>query len=68
MAARWRSGGQRKPMLDMFIGAAVFLHAQNMQAKLDAVGRQHVYGPDGLADLVSLKDFLLDLPADTAGR
>ena len=59
---------QRKPMPDMFIGAAVFLHAQNMQAKLDAVGRQHVYGLDGSAgpeSLVSLKDFLLELPADT---
>ena len=56
---------QRKPMPDMFIGAAVFLHAQNMQAKLDAVGRQHVYGLDGSADLESLKDFLLELPADT---
>ena len=31
-----------------FVGAAVFLHARDFRSRLDAIGRQHVYGLDGV--------------------
>ncbi|MDT5024178.1 MAG: hypothetical protein QOE61_604, partial [Micromonosporaceae bacterium] len=46
-----------------FVGAAVFMHAANMTARLDEIGRQHIYGPDeGAEGLPSLKEFLLERP------
>src|SRR5262249_19239788 len=50
-----------------FVAAAVYLHARNMHAELDPVGRQHIYGPrnspgSGLPDIASLP---LAAPADT---
>jgi hypothetical protein len=39
----------------------VFLHAANLRASLDPVGRQHVYGPSGAAGsgLPGIGDLLL---------
>ena len=62
---------QGKQALTPFVGAAVFLHARTMTARLDEIGRQHVYGLDGgTSGLDSLKTFLLDRPrrAGMAGR
>jgi serine/threonine protein kinase len=48
-----------------FIGAAVFLHAREFRSRLDQIGRQHVYGLDGVdSGLPSLKDFLLSRPTN----
>ncbi|MFR9774011.1 BREX system serine/threonine kinase PglW [Nocardia sp. SC052] len=48
-----------------YVGAVIFLHAQNMQQNLDTFGRMHVYGLDGgNAGLPSLKGFLLASPTD----
>lgn len=52
--------GKRTPT--PYVGAAVFLHARNLTARLDEIGRQHVYGLDGGAGLDSLKEFLLARP------
>lgn len=54
---------QGKEALCPFVGAAVFLHATNFRSTLDAVGRQHVYGPhDNDAGLAGIKEFLLEQP------
>ncbi|MFG2042149.1 BREX system serine/threonine kinase PglW [Dactylosporangium sp. NPDC048998] len=46
-----------------YVGAAVFLHAVALQAGLDEIGRQHVYGLDQHpSGLDSLKDLLLARP------
>lgn len=48
-----------------YVGAAVFLHARNMRARLDEIGRQHVYGLDGHpSGLPSLKELLYARPRD----
>ncbi|APE37127.1 serine/threonine protein kinase [Nocardia mangyaensis] len=48
---------------NIFVDAAVFLHARNFSSTLDAIGRQHVYGLDGgQSGLPSLKGFLLAGP------
>ncbi|MEV4755335.1 BREX system serine/threonine kinase PglW [Micromonospora sp. NPDC049559] len=49
-----------------YVGAAVFLHARNMQSGLDEIGRQHVYGLDAHSSsrLPSLKTMLLSRPAE----
>jgi len=46
-----------------YVGAAVFLHARALTARLDEIGRQHVYGLDAHpSGLSSLKEFLLARP------
>ncbi|MBF9127694.1 BREX system serine/threonine kinase PglW [Plantactinospora sp. S1510] len=55
----------RQPGKTPYVGAAVFLHARNMRASLDPIGRQHVYGLDGHnAGLDSLKKLLLTQPSN----
>ncbi|OZV83114.1 serine/threonine protein kinase [Micromonospora echinospora] len=54
-----------------YVGAAVFLHARDMRAELDPIGRQHVYGLDGhpSSGLPSLKqELLLAQPRDPVDR
>ncbi|HEX5542064.1 MAG TPA: BREX system serine/threonine kinase PglW [Micromonospora sp.] len=54
---------QRRKGQAPYIGAAVFLHARNMRADLDAIGRQQVYGLDGHdSGLPSLKELLFARP------
>ena len=58
-----RQQGRQQHTESVFVGAAVFLHARNMAARLDEIGRQHVYGlEDGGSGLDSLKGFLLARP------
>src|SRR6266702_1732654 len=51
-----------------YVGAVVFLHAELMRARLDEVGRQHVYGLDShaVSNLSSLKQFLVAPPKNPA--
>ena len=51
-----------------YVGAVVFLHAELMRARLDEVGRQHVYGLDShaVSNLSSLKQFLVAHPKNPA--
>ncbi|GIF21403.1 serine/threonine protein kinase [Actinoplanes tereljensis] len=53
-----------------YVAAAVFLHAKNLTADLDAIGRQHVYGLHGRAEsgLPSLREMLLAQPLNPKHR
>src|SRR5439155_23706500 len=58
-----RAAAGQGARLPPFVGAAVFMHHPAMRAQLDEIGRQHIYGLDGLpAGLPSLKQFLLERP------
>ncbi|GIJ63073.1 protein kinase [Virgisporangium aurantiacum] len=58
---------QGKEHLTPFVGAAVFMHATTTQSRLDAIGRQHVYGLDRHpSGLDSLKEFLNGRPHNPA--
>ncbi|HEX5542365.1 MAG TPA: BREX system serine/threonine kinase PglW [Micromonospora sp.] len=54
---------QRREAQAPYVGAAVFLHARQMRANLDAIGAQQVYGLDGHdSGLPSLKELLFARP------
>ena len=63
---RFYARQQRKERQAPYVGAAVFLHARNLRAaRLDEIGRQHVYGLDGRepeSRLPSLRGLLLARP------
>jgi hypothetical protein len=63
---RFYARQQGKERLAPYVGAAVFLHARNLRAaRLDEIGRQHVYGLDGHESesrLPSLRELLLARP------
>jgi serine/threonine protein kinase len=66
---RYYARQQGKEALAPYVGAAIFLHARDMRAQLDAIGRQQVYGLDGHereSGLPSLKELLLDRPRNLA--
>ncbi|MFC0532818.1 BREX system serine/threonine kinase PglW [Phytohabitans kaempferiae] len=50
-----------------FVRAAIFLHAHGMRARLDEVGRQHVYGlaNDARSGLPSILELLTKQPTDS---
>jgi serine/threonine protein kinase len=63
---RFYASRQRQGVAVPFVGAMVFLHAITMQADLDPIGQQHVYGIDRHpSGLPSLRDGLLAPPADS---
>ena len=60
---RFYARQQGREELAPYVGAAIFLHATNMRANLDQIGRQHVYGLDRhFSGLPSLKELLLARP------